>query len=118
MCRYGLSGWITRSHDHPSFPVGILVVNLLGCLLIGIALGLVEARDLFSHNIRLLVSAGFLGGFTTFSTFGADTFLLLRGGQAGYALANVLLSILGGVLAAWTGFFAAFKLSGGTAPGG
>ena len=112
ICRYGLSSWLTRALKEPAFPVGILLVNLLGCLAIGIAFGLAEARDLFVRDTRLFLFAGFLGGFTTFSTFGYDTFILIRSGQVVFAALNVLASVLLGVAAVWAGFRCVCKLAG------
>ncbi len=77
------------------------------------AFGLADARDLFSKELRLLLFAGFLGGFTTFSTFGYDTFLLLRAGQLGFAVLNVLVSVIAGIFMVWLGYQAVFKLAGG-----
>ena len=112
-CRHGLSSWVTRAFKEPGFPVGILVVNLLGCLLIGLAFGLADARDLFTRELRLLLFAGFLGGFTTFSTFGYDTLILMRGGHLGFAAINVLVSVIAGVFLVWAGYQAMLKLGGG-----
>ena len=60
------------------FPWSTLLVNILGCLLIGIIYGISEKGSLFSPEIRLFLTIGVCGGFTTFSTFSDDAFLLLR----------------------------------------
>jgi len=60
------------------FPWGTLVVNILGCLLIGIIYGVSEKGDFLSPEVRLFLTVGICGGFTTFSTFSNDAFLLLR----------------------------------------
>jgi len=60
------------------FPWGTLVVNILGCLLIGIIYGISEKGDFLSPEVRLFLTVGICGGFTTFSTFSNDAFLLLR----------------------------------------
>ena len=111
ICRHSLNSWLTRSTHFPQFPIGILAVNLTGCLLIGAVLGFLEARDLAMTNARYLVVVGFLGGFTTFSTFGFDTFAMIRSGHLGYAIANVLISVIGGVLAVWIGYRAVLKIA-------
>jgi CrcB protein len=89
-CRYGLSGFVQRLTGSPSFPWGTLAVNALGCLLIGLLAGLGEVRGPFTPHARVLLLAGLLGGFTTFSAFGYETVQLVRSGQAGLALLNVL----------------------------
>jgi CrcB protein len=85
-------------------PLGTLLVNVLGCLLIGLLAGLAEARDLFSHEMRLFLFVGLLGGFTTFSTFGLESFELLRAGNWGMALANVSAQVFLSLAAVWAGF--------------
>jgi len=82
---------------------GTLVVNLLGCLLLGFLVGLAESRDLIGTELRLLLMVGFLGGFTTFSTFGYETFDLVRGSDRWVPFAYVGVSVIVGVMAAWFG---------------
>ena len=77
-CRYLLSTWVQKSSGWISFPIGTLVVNVLGCLFIGFLGGLVISRELFSPTMRLFLLTGLLGGFTTFSTFSFETLMLLR----------------------------------------
>ncbi|HAQ19260.1 MAG TPA: fluoride efflux transporter CrcB [Prolixibacteraceae bacterium] len=60
------------------FPWGTFIVNIVGCLLIGIIYGLSEKGDFLSPEVRLFLTVGICGGFTTFSTFSNDAFLLLR----------------------------------------
>jgi len=60
------------------FPLGTLAVNIIGCLLIGIIYGISEKGDFMSAEFRLFLTVGICGGFTTFSTFSNDAFLLLR----------------------------------------
>ena len=86
------------------FPVGTLMVNLLGCLIIGIVGGL-NSDNSFSENTRLLVITGLLGGFTTFSSFSMETVQLFRNGQALWAIGYVLLSNIGGIMLAMGGFY-------------
>ncbi|HLB05473.1 MAG TPA: fluoride efflux transporter CrcB [Thermodesulfobacteriota bacterium] len=89
--------------QYPWFPFGTLTVNVIGCLLIGLLAGLSESRHLFSPEARLFVFAGFLGGFTTFSSFGYETFVLARDVQASAALVNVALQLILGLGAVWLG---------------
>ena len=73
------------------FPIGILLVNILGSFLIGICLVLVE-KSMLSDFQRMLIIVGFLGSLTTFSSFSYDTYTLLSSGKYLYALVNVLLN--------------------------
>ncbi len=79
--RYAVSGGVHRMIPFTSFPIGTFVVNAVGCLLIGLAAGLAETRQLIGPEMRLFLLIGLLGGFTTFSTFGYEAFGLLRNGE-------------------------------------
>ncbi len=87
IARYGLSGWVQRSVD--TFPLGTLTVNVLGCLVLGAMMTLVEERSALSPNTRLFLGIGLLGSFTTFSTFGFETLELLRDREYTSALLSV-----------------------------
>ena len=89
MFRYLLNTWIYNLSEYPNFPYGVLVINIIGCLLIGFLSGLAETRDFFTPEVRIFIFIGILGGFTTFSSFGYDTFGLLRDGQFFYAAINI-----------------------------
>ncbi len=104
--RYAMSLWLHHPADNPSFPAGTLLVNALGCLLIGGVLGWGESRELLTPGLRAFLVAGILGGFTTFSAFGFDTFHLFRQGQVGMAGLNVAAQVCCGLLAVWAGFVA------------
>ena len=100
--RYGLGGWASRWKGSAAFPYETLLVNVLGCLAIGLLAALSEARGVFTGTTRAFLFIGVLGGFTTFSSFGYETFQLLRGGQAlGAALITgmVLVGFMGWTLA-------------------
>ena len=99
--RYFLAGFISRVFD-TAFPYGTLVVNLTGCLLIGLFSSLAEKKFLLGPSAQLLLMTGFCGAFTTFSTFMLETGNLIRDGEASKALLNVLVSVLAG--------FVCFKL--------
>jgi len=86
-----------------TFPTGTMFVNLTGCLLIGFISTLAEEREVINREARLLLVAGFLGSYTTFSAFGYETLELLRENLVLRALLNVGLSTSVGVLAAWAG---------------
>jgi CrcB protein len=86
-----------------SFPYGTLVVNLAGCFIIGFLSYLADARGVFDADARAFVFVGILGGFTTFSTFGNETMNLFRDGENGFALLNVGLSVVVGLVLVWLG---------------
>src|SRR5688572_18326953 len=89
LARHGLNQ-LLQGRFPSDFPLGILVVNLTGCLAIGVLAGLIAAaRVELPEAGRHLLVTGLLGGFTTFSAFGLDTFTLARGGDLRLALANV-----------------------------
>ena len=98
--RWGLSSAMKSTLEVPSFPYSTFIINLLGCLAIGIAYSLLE------HNepLKLLIVVGFLGGFTTFSTFGLEIFSLIRLHSVTTAAIYAGLSTVLGVLLVWTGY--------------
>jgi len=95
ICRYLLSTFI-QSKSTSLFPYGTLMVNLIGCFLIGIIFGFFEKTQM-STEWRLLLVTGVLGGFTTFSAFSGETFNLIKNGHAGLAFLYVLVSIAAGI---------------------
>lgn len=84
------------------FPYGTLAVNIIGCFLIGIVYGL-SARGNINIEWRLFLATGFLGGFTTFSSFSNDTVSLLRDAQYWQAFSYVALSVIVGLVATFVG---------------
>jgi CrcB protein len=102
--RYLLSGAVQRWAGSIGFPVGTFAVNLVGCFLIGLLGGLAESRQVFGPELRTFLLIGVLGGFTTFSTFGYETFNLMRDGQLASAIANCGLQVILGVVAVWAGY--------------
>ena len=103
MLRYWLGGLVQHRFDATGFPAGTLAVNLVGCLAIGKLGATGEARPALPPDLRLLLGAGVLGGFTTFSAFGTETLALLRHGQAALALGNVTANVILGLGAAALG---------------
>lgn len=103
--RYLLNNVIYRLFDYPVFPYGTMTVNIVGCFVIGLLGGLSESRIVFTPELRLFLFIGVLGGFTTFSSFGYDTFGLYRNGQMLGAMMNVFLQVFVGLSAVWVGFF-------------
>ena len=85
------------------FPFGTLMVNVTGCLAIGLILGLAESRDALSREARLLLVTGFLGSYTTFSAFGWETYDLMRTGEALRAIMYAAASVVVGILAVYAG---------------
>ncbi|MGI9336092.1 MAG: fluoride efflux transporter CrcB [Gammaproteobacteria bacterium] len=89
------------------FPYGTLLVNLLGSFLIGLAYVVLVERHESSNELRGLLIAGVLGGFTTFSAFSYETLALLETAQPTRAIVNVLGSIIGCIVACWLGTLSA-----------
>ncbi len=85
-----------------TFPFGTLSVNIIGCFLIGVAFGFSE-RSYLSVEWRLFLVTGFLGGFTTFSSFSNETIALIRDGQSWLALSYVAGSVIIGLVATFAG---------------
>lgn len=101
--RYLISVFI-QNKTHGSFPYGTLLVNIIGCFLIGIVFSLFESRNIH-EPLRLFLAVGILGGFTTFSTFSLDTLTLFRSGDIAPAFGYIALSVLGSLAATFLGIF-------------
>ena len=102
----------TRRWVGHALPVGTLTVNLVGCLLIGALASLFVRHTIPHEQYRLALTVGVLGGFTTFSAFGLDTFVLLQRGYWGLAVLNVLVSSGGGLIAVGIGYYCVERLLG------
>ena len=100
--RWGLS--LALNPLFAGFPLGTLAANLIGGLLMGVALAVLQAMPELPAHLRLLVTTGFLGGLTTFSSFSGESVLLLQRGEVGWALAHTLLHLLGSILFCVAGF--------------
>ncbi len=83
-----------------NFPLGTLTANFFGSLLMGLFVGILAGRF---ESVRLFVAVGFLGGFTTFSSFSAETLALIQGGQIFSAVVNIVVSVVAGLLACAVG---------------
>lgn len=103
LSRYWLSGLIAKRYGE-TFPLGTLVVNLVGCFLVGMLFYLFQERFMVNQTMRTVVMIGFLGGFTTFSSFELQTFTLLQNGEFGLAALNAGLSNLIGLVFVWAGY--------------
>jgi fluoride exporter len=104
--RYVLSTWAQRLTG-AEFPFGTLAVNVVGCFLFGLLMEIALVGSLLPRAWTIALSVGFLGAFTTFSTFGYDTLRRLEAGDFLPALSNVTLSVILGLAATWLGFVAA-----------
>lgn len=101
--RYGLAGAVAKRYGE-TFPLGTLAVNLIGCFLVGLLFHLMQERFLVNQNLRAIIMVGLLGGFTTFSSFGLQTFTLLQDGEFGFAALNLGVSNVLGLLLVWAGY--------------
>jgi CrcB protein len=106
LSRFYLSSWAYALLGR-GFPYGTFTVNVLGAFFIGLVMEFSLRSALISQNLRIGLTIGFMGGFTTFSTFSYETFKLLEDGQFMVALANVLLSVLVCLLFTWIGIILA-----------
>lgn len=102
--RYAMGGAVHRLLPYSTFPYGTFAVNAAGCLAIGFLAGLAEARQLVGPEMRLFLFIGLLGGFTTFSTFGYETFGLLQDGEHLRAAVYVLIHLVLVFFAVWAGY--------------
>ncbi len=103
--RYWVSGYVQDLTHSVAFPHGTLTVNIIGCFLIGAISYLVESQAGIPPEIRLLVLVGFLGSFTTYSTFSAETLNLLLDQRLILALTNIFIHIFLGLLGVVLGRF-------------
>jgi len=101
--RYLMGGLVHRFVRDATFPWGTALVNITGCLFIGLLAGLAEERGILGAEARTFVLIGLLGGFTTFSSFGFETLQLVRQGQGIAAAANVVGQVALGLGAVWAG---------------
>lgn len=102
--RYLCQKWINESYQH-NFPLATFLVNVFGCLLIGIFYALGEKGNILSPQTRLLLITGLCGGFTTFSTFAFENMNLLRTGDNFYFFLYAIGSVVLGIAAVYVGSF-------------
>jgi CrcB protein len=103
LLRYWLSGLVARRYGE-TFPWGTITVNMVGCFVTGAVFNLTEERFLVNPTLRTVILIGLMGGFTTFSSFGLQTFTLLRDGEFGLATLNIGVSNALGILMVWLGY--------------
>jgi CrcB protein len=94
--RWGLGLWLNAVL--PVLPLGTLIANVVGGYLMGLTMGIFTLIPTLAPEIRLLITTGFLGGLTTFSTFSAEAVNLIAREQYGWALAHVLIHVIGSLL--------------------
>jgi len=109
--RYFLQAW-GQALTPGVFPIGTLLVNVLGCLIVGFLGHALTSTVLIRPEYRIGLMIGLLGGFTTFSAYGWETIALLDSGEMRLALLNVALSNVLGLSAAWFGYRIAERLYG------
>jgi CrcB protein len=107
--RYGV-GLAVQNRSGGDFPVGTLVVNLTGCLLLGFLVRYALATPAITPEFRALLTIGLCGGYTTFSTFSYETVALIQDGDWGRAALYVGLSVLGSIVGVGLGIAAAHQL--------
>ncbi len=103
--RYLVANW-TAERFGADFPYGTLIVNVVGCFIIGAFMTLTTERIIVSPYWRLLVTVGFVGGLTTFSSFSYETLKLIAEGSLTAGLLNLMLNCVVGFLATWLGIVA------------
>ncbi|MCA9678032.1 MAG: fluoride efflux transporter CrcB [Kofleriaceae bacterium] len=100
LCRWLVAVWMAK---WPRWPWGTLAVNVVGALLIGGVVAALAARGLADSRTRIVITSGFMGGFTTFSAFAFETVAMLERRQVGSAALYVIVTVLAGIAAAWLG---------------
>lgn len=106
-----LAGLWAADRLPPGFPYGTLIVNALGCFLIAAVMQLAAATS-WNPEWRIAITVGFLGGFTTYSTFNFETMHLLQSGATAAAMINMAAAIASGLAAGWLGLVVARQLPG------
>lgn len=107
--RYLTSVWAAGKFG-ADFPYGTLIVNVVGCYLIGLFMVIATERFILPPHVRLLVASGFLGGLTTFSSFGYETLKLMQDGALFPAIQNIAANLFIGLSATWLGIICARSL--------
>jgi CrcB protein len=108
--RYLIGLWTTAQFG-PGFPLGTVLVNLAGCFGIAVLMPIALAMA-WPETLRLALTVGFLGGFTTYSSFNYETTRLLEAGAGGLASLNAAVTIVGGLAAGWAGLLCGRLIAG------
>ena len=104
VARYSMQSWIFKLYPF-TFPIGTFVVNMIGCLLIGIFYALSEKGNLLTPEWRMALTTGFCGGFTTFSTFAYENVFLLKAGSYSVLFLYIIASLLLGIAGVFAGIY-------------
>ena len=102
LSRWGVSSLVNR-HLGERLAWGTLTVNVVGSLVLGVMMQVGMSSETFPRALRVALTVGFLGAFTTFSTFSYETYRYVENGAWGTALVNVLANLIPGLIAAWAG---------------
>ena len=102
--RYLLAGFTQSFFATSQFPYGTVLVNILGCFLIGLLAGFFELREWINPELRLFIFVGILGGFTTFSTFANESFVLWEKGEILLGALNIGAQVILGIFFVWIGY--------------
>jgi len=103
LTRYGVASFFQRD-GVAGMPWGVFVANMIGALLFGLIWAASEERGWISENMRVIALVGFMGAFTTFSTFAFDNVQMARASEWGWFGANMVLTNVGGLIAVFAGF--------------
>ncbi|XYI02004.1 fluoride efflux transporter CrcB [Sorangium sp. So ce1128] len=109
LARYGLSTWCQQRFG-AGFPYGTLAVNVIGSFLLGVILQVAATTELLSPTLRLALSTGVMGGFTTYSSFNYETIKLFEDGAWWVGALNVLVTVAGCMIAGVLGIVVARRL--------
>lgn len=104
--RYLLSTVVLRASGGAPFPFGTFAVNLIGCVAFGAIVGAASTRPSFTPALRALLLTGFLGGFTTFSSFAYESVVLVQDKRVLAAVVNVVGQVVAGMAGLWAGYVA------------
>jgi CrcB protein len=106
LARFAIAA-LVQNYSGAKFPWGTLTVNVVGCFLFGLVFILAEEKNLIPAQVKVIVLTGFMGAFTTFSTFGFETTALIHAGDWGSAILNIVGQNLAGIIAVTMGIFLA-----------
>jgi len=106
IARYGLNAGVhTVLGDRAAgFPVGTMIINVIGCFVLGFLAHFLTERVLIAHELRMALTIGFLAAFTTFSTYALDTLCLAQNGKLLFAGINLLVTNVFCLVAVWGGW--------------